>query len=337
MTILAPYVTTFVAEHLPRDLRASEHTIESYSAGLLMFLLFASEKRRTRPSRLKAEHVSPELILAFLDFLEQERGNSARTRNIRLSAIKSLFKYLETRSLPCLELARQVDAIPVKRFDKVVLDWLDRDEIQALIDTPNIETKGGLRDRAMLHLGYPAGLRVSELVSLELDHFQQPDLDTVHILGKGRRERVLPLWEDTRMALNTWLEVRPKEGSSHVFLNARGEAMSRHGFAHRLKVHVAAASRSMSSIRTKNVTPHVLRRSCAMHTLQATGWNVGYVSLWLGHVNTLSTDIYLQGNSAEKLDVLAANLPPTIKRGSFNRAQDKLIQLLSDPLSKKLC
>ena len=337
MTFLAPHATAFVTQHLPRDLRASEDTIESYSAGLLMFVLFIAEKRGTRPSRVKAEHISTDLVLEFLDFLEQERGNSIRTRNIRLSTIKSFFRYLESRSVACLNIARQVHAIPQKRFDKTVLDWLDRDEIQSLIDAPDVGTTSGLRDRAMLHLGYSAGLRASELVSLTLDRFQQPDLETVHVLGKGRRERVLPLWKETQVALKSWLDIRPRTGSDRVFLNARGEPMGRHGFAHRLKLHAATACRSLPSIGSKNVTPHVLRRSCAMHTLQATKWNVGYVSLWLGHVNTLSTDIYLQGNSAEKLEVLAANLPPTIKRGSFNRAQDKLVKLLSDPLSKKLC
>lgn len=337
MTALAPHVSAFVIEHLPRDRRASQHTIDSYSCSLLLLAVFASQKCGRTPSQLEVEDLSPELILDFLDALESERGNAVRTRNVRLIAIKSFFRYLEFRSSACLDHSRRVHAIPEKKTDTVLLDWLDRDEMQALVDAPNIATVGGVRDRAMLHLTYSAGLRVSELVSLTLENLAHPHLETVYVMGKGRRERVLPLWKETRAALRSWLKIRPSSNIDCLFLNARGEAMTRHGFAHRLNLHADAAGKKVPSIRNKRITPHVLRRSCAMHTLEATEGNALPVSMWLGHATIASTEMYIRGNSTQKLQVLERNVPPSIKRGAFNGAQDKLIRLLGDPRAKKKC
>ena len=337
MTALAPHASAFVVEHLPRDRRASQHTIDSYSRSLLLLAVFASRKCRKPPSQLAVEQLSPELILDFLDTLESERGNAVRTRNVRLTAIKSFFRYLEFKSPACLDLSRRVHAIPEKKADKILLDWLDRDELQALIDAPDIGTASGVRDRAMLHLAYTAGLRVSELTSLTLESLAHPHLETVHVMGKGRRERVLPLWKETKRTLRSWLKIRPQVNVDYLFLNARGEAMTRHGFAHRLTLHAETASRTAPSIRRKRITPHVLRRSCAMHTLEVTEGNALPVSMWLGHATMASTEMYIRCNSAQKLQILEKNVPPSIKRGAFNGAQDKLIRLLSDPRSKKLC
>ncbi len=328
MTDLAPYASAFVVEHLPRDRRASQHTIESYSRSLLLLTVFASQKCGRSPSQLAVEDLSPELILDFLDALESERGNAVRTRNVRLIAIKSFFRYLEFRSFACLDLSRRVHAIPEKKADKVLLDWLDREELQALIDAPDIGTLSGVRDRAMLHLAYTAGLRVSELVSLTLENLAHPHLETLYVLGKGRGERVLPLWKETRAAVRSWLKIRPSCNINCLFLNARGAPMTRHGFAHRLNLHADTAGKEVPSIRSKRVTPHVLRRSCAMHTLEATEGNALPVSMWLGHATIASTEMYIRGNSTQKLQILEKNVPPSIRRGAFNGAQDKLIRLL---------
>ena len=334
MIYLAPHATAFVVDHLPRDRHLSPHTIDSYSDSLLLFAVFAGRQFGVLPSAVVLEQLSIELILDFLDYLEKERGNTARTRNARLTAIKTFFRYLEYKEPACLELSRRVRAIPEKRSEQGLPDWLDRDEIQAIVDAPDIGTASGVRDRAMLHLAYTAALRVSELTSLTMDSLSQPYLDTVHVMGKGRRERILPLWKDTRSALRSWLAIRPAVHSNHLFLSARGQPMSRHGFAHRLNVHAAAAKAVVPSIGSKRLTPHVLRRSCAMHTLEATRWNVQYVSIWLGHTSMMSTDLYVRGNSAEKLKVLNTNVPPAIRKGAFNGAQDKLVRVLSAPRVK---
>ncbi len=328
MTELAPHIAAFLREHLPRDRHASRHTVASYSYAFELLCCFAASRSGIRPSRLAIEQLTAQLILDFLDDLEQERGNSTRTRNLRLAAFKSFFRYLEYRVPACLDLSRQVSAIPYKRYDQALVDYLERDELQAVLDAPGTKTAAGLRDRAMLHLAYAAGLRVSELIGLmcaDLGH----NLETVHVIGKGRRQRVLPLWKVTRSVLRDWLGVRPDCGDDHLFLNARGRAMSRHGFAHRLALHAEAARRKMPSMADKRVSPHVLRHSCAMHTLEATG-DIRKVSLWLGHASIQSTEAYLRADPVEKHDVLAARLPPGIKKGSFPNAPDRLLAILSE-------
>ena len=160
MIYIAPHATAFVLEYLPRDRHLSQNTIDSYSDSLLLFTVFAARRFGIQPSSIVLEQLSIELILDFLDYLEKERGNTVRTRNARLTAIKSFFRYLEYREPACLELSRRLHAIPEKRGEKALPHWLDRDEIQAIVDAPDIGTPSGVRDRAMLHLAYTAALRV---------------------------------------------------------------------------------------------------------------------------------------------------------------------------------
>jgi integrase/recombinase XerD len=267
------------------------------------------------------------LILAFLTYIEGERGNSARTRNARLAAINSFFRFLEYRLVSCLDQSRRIHAIPMKKTDEALIDYLSREELQALLDAPDPRTASGARDRAMLYLTFAAGLRVSELVTLRLDQLDPQTLASVHIMGKGRRERVLPLWKETAHALKAWLAVRPRDGDCALFLNAVGRAMTRSGFEYILAKHVATAAGKQPSIANKRVTPHVLRHTCAMHTLQATR-DVRKVSLWLGHASVQSTEIYLRADPTEKLEALAALAPPTLQRGRF-RVPDKLLAMLT--------
>lgn len=193
MTDLAPNLSRFLNEHLLRDQRVSPHTIASYSLTYEYFVAFAAKSLKTRPVRMKIEQLTVPLILDFLDQLERERNNSIRTRNLRLVAIKSFFRYLEFRVPACLELAQQVHAIPAKRFDIGIVKSLDKEEIQAILDAPDTRTTSGVRDRAMLLLTYAAGLRVSEVIGLKLEDLGH-NLMTVHVMGKGRRERILPVW-----------------------------------------------------------------------------------------------------------------------------------------------
>ncbi len=328
MTALAPHLSSFLLEYLPRDRNASRHTTESYAYGFQMLVCFAADRLGIRPCQIEIEQLTAQLILDFLDHLEKTRNNKVRTRNARMVAIKSFFRYLEYRAPACLELSKQVQAIPKKRYTQALVDYLTHDELYALLDAPNIKTALGVRDLAMLHLTYAAGLRVSELVSLKIPDLNPPALDMVHVIGKGRRERVLPLWKETRAVLKGWLKIRPVTGDDEVFLNARGAAMSRHGFAHRLNLHVKVAQQKVPSIAKKKVTPHVLRHTCAMHTLEATG-DIRKVSLWLGHSCMQSTEIYLRVDPAEKLDMLAHGVPPQVRKGTFKGATDKLLAILA--------
>ena len=178
----------------------------------------------------------------------------------------------------------------------------------------------------MLHLAFAAGLRVSELVTLRMDQLDQQTAATIHVMGKGRRERVLPLWKETVTAIKKWLAVRNHNGDSELFLNAAGRAMTRSGFEYILTKHVATAAGKQPSIGKKRVTPHVLRHTCAMHTLLATK-DVRKVSLWLGHASLQSTEIYLRADPTAKLEALAVTAPPMLKPGRF-QAPDKLLAML---------
>lgn len=329
MTAFAPYLTAFLREHLPRDRNASSHTIATYAHCFSLLVRFAANRLKRRPSDLCVEDFSPDLVLKFLDGIEADRGNCARTRNARLAAIRSFFRYLEYQAPACLDQAMRIRALPQKRTDTALIDYLTREEIQALLAAPSSQTASGVRDRAMMHLTYAAGLRVAELLALRLDDFPNRSLAMVRIVGKGRRERVLPLWCETQTALRAWLAVRPQAQSPELFLNRNDGPMTRDGFAHRLAMHVATAAQKQPSLLNKRVTPHVLRHSCAMHTLAATG-DIRKVALWLGHASIMTTETYLRADPTEKLAVLAAHVPPSIKPGKFRPPSDTLIKMLAE-------
>lgn len=332
MTDLAAHVSGFLREHMPRQRNASHHTIASYADSLMLLVCYTADNLRVRPCTITLEQLTAELIFGFLDHLEADRKNSVSTRNVRLAAIKSFLRYLEYRLPSCLDLARQVHAIPMKAHGHSVVHYLDREEIKALLGAPDPSTPSGLRDRAMLHLVYAAGLRVSELVGVMLEDLGHPDLNTVRIMGKGRKERVLPLWKETTAVIQDWLNARPEVADRHLFLNARGQAMSRHGFTHRLALHARTAEMAAPSLADKRIHPHVLRHSCAIRMLEATG-DIRKVSLWLGHASIQSTEIYLRADPFGKLAILSKDRPPVIARGSFQDAPDRLIAILQDARS----
>jgi integrase/recombinase XerD len=201
MTALAPYLSAFLREHLPRERNASPHTVATYAHCFALLVRFAARQFGCQPSDLKIEDLNPDLVLRFLDEIETGRGNSARTRNARLIAIRTFFRYVEYQVPACLDQALRIRALPKKRTDAALIDYLTRDEIQALLTAPDPRTASGARDRAMLHLAYAAGLRAAELLSLRLEDFPDRSLGTVRIKGKGRRERVLPLWRETQAML----------------------------------------------------------------------------------------------------------------------------------------
>jgi integrase/recombinase XerD len=326
MTPLAPHLTQFLREYLPRQRAMSAQTSDTYAYAFQLLVCFAARRLKTTPSALSIEQLDATLILGFLEHLEKERGNCARTRNSRLAAIKTFFRFLEYRLPSCLEQALRIRAIPVKKTDEVIIGYLNRAEIQALLDAPDPSSRYGLRDRAMLHLGFAGGLRVSELVGLCLADLLLHPQPTVHVMGKGRRERVLPLWRVTATALRDWLKVRGEPKTPALFPNMRGDAMTRSGFEYILDKHVRTASAKQPSLAKKRISPHSLRHSCAMSTLQATG-DIRKVALWLGHASTQSTEVYLRADPTEKLEALASLVPPTLRRGQF-RPPDKLLAML---------
>ncbi|MEI2685387.1 MAG: tyrosine-type recombinase/integrase [Cypionkella sp.] len=333
MTRLGPHLAVFLREHLPRDRGASPHTCEAYATCFQLLVIFAANRLRTRPSELTVEEIDVTLILAFLEHLETERGNGARSRNARLAAINAFFRFLEYRLPDCLDQAGRIHAIPVKKVDEALVTHLTRVEVKALLDAPDPRTSSGTRDRAMLHLAFSAGLRVSELIGLRSDQVDQRDWGRIHVMGKGRRERVLPLWKETAGAIRAWIAIRPKAPAPELFLNGVGAPMTRSGFEYILRKHVARAASAQPSLCDRRITPHVLRHTCAMHTLAATH-DIRKVSLWLGHATLQSTEIYLRADPTEKLEALAAMEPPTLRPGRF-RTPDKVLAMLNDVRNRK--
>jgi integrase/recombinase XerD len=325
MTSLAPHMEAFLREHLVRHRGASQHTCDSYAYSFQALFEFAARKLRTAPAAMMLEQLDATLISAFLEHLETSRRNSAETRNIRLAAIRSFFRFLQHREPAAVEQVRRVLAIPFKKTDTRLVSHLVQEEMQALLDAPDPSTRAGVRDRAMLHLAVCAGLRVSELTNLRIDDVA-PQSASIHIIGKGRRERALPLWKTTAAALRAWLAIRGPIASPELFVNARGEPFSRWGVAYVLRCHAKTANRKCSTLHGKRVSPHVLRHTCAMVVLQATQ-DIRKVSLWLGHSSLTTTEVYVRADPTEKLEAIEAIVPPSLRKGKF-RPPDKLLALL---------
>lgn len=326
MTPIAPHITAFLQHRLPVERRASPHTCDSYAYAFQLLFSFLSDRLRIRPSALTLEQIDAPAVVEFLNHLESNRGNTPSSRNVRLGAIKSFMRFIEYRVPSALEQVRRVLAIPAKRTDTRLIAHLNLSEVQAVLDAPDPATWEGVRDRAMLHLGFAAGLRVSELVGIQLRDVSFQPTPAVLIHGKGRRERALPLWKETATALRTWIAVRGELLVPELFANARGQNMTRSGFEYVLRKHVTAASKCCPSLLQRRVSPHVLRHTCAMTTLKATR-DLRKVALWLGHATTQTTEVYVRADPTEKLEVLAAVSIPKLRKGSF-RPPDKLIASL---------
>ena len=329
MTALAPHLTDYLVDHLPRHRNASSHTVATCAHSFTLLVRFAAQHRQCRPIDLKIEDLTPDLILTFLDHIEAGRQNRISTRNARLAAVRSFFRYIEYKVPACLDQVLRIHALPRKRTETRLIDALTVDEIKALLDAPDSHSYCGLRDRAMLHVAYACGLRASELLTMQITAFPPGSLATVRIRGKGRRERVLPLWRETQKALRGWLGVRGTTTEPTVFLNRLGTPLSRDAFALMIAKDARQAAKPCPSLLAKRITPHVLRHSCAMHTLAATG-DIRKVSLWLGHASLQSTEVYLRADPVEKLAILAAHAAPGVKPGHFKRPSDKLLAMLAN-------
>ncbi|MGF6547175.1 tyrosine-type recombinase/integrase [Paraburkholderia youngii] len=325
MIPLAPHVVAFLRETLAHQRGASQHTCDSYACSFQLLFEFAAQRLKASPSSLALEHLDAGMISAFLEYLEDARHNSPETRNVRLAAIRSFFHFLEHREPVMLEQVQRVLGIPYKKTDSRLVPYLLEREIRALLDAPDPTTREGIRDRAMLHLAICGGLRVSELTGLQMTDVALPSM-SIRVHGKGRRERTLPLWKVTANALRAWIAVRGTAPVPELFVNARGEAMSRWGFAYVLKHHAEVASEKCPSLLQKRVSPHVLRHTCAMIVLQSTN-DIRKVSLCLGHSDLATTEIYTRADPSEKLEALNAIVPPELRRGSF-RPSDKVIAML---------
>ncbi|EAO3469277.1 TPA_asm: tyrosine-type recombinase/integrase [Salmonella enterica subsp. houtenae serovar 16:z4,z32:-] len=327
MTPLAPHLTSFLLERLKLHQQASPNTCDTYAYAFQLLLNFASKRLKTTPSSLAIEQLDERLILDFLTHLQLERNNTPRTRNSRLAAIKSFMRFLQYRVPTALEQINRILAIPIQRMDRNLVRHLKREEEQALLDATDPTTRIGIRDRAMVHLALAGGLRVSELVGLRMDdlHFNNSNVDLL-VRGKGRKQRELRLWKSVAQSIRAWLSVRGHATVPELFLNAQGKQMTRAGFEYVLERCRVKAVKQCPSLVEKKLSPHVLRHTCALTVLKATG-DLRQVALWLGHESTATTECYLQLDPLEKLQSIAGFVPTSLKPGKF-RPSDRLIAML---------
>ena len=329
MTKLAPLITSFLRDYMPRQRGYSPQTCETYAYCFKLLFDYAAKRLGTRPSLLTIEDLDAPMIVAFLGHIEHDRGNSASTRNVRLAAIKTFMRYVEHKVPSALEQIGRVHAIPAKRHDQKLIRHLTMEEMRAILNTPDLATRFGVRDRAMMHLCFGAGLRVSELVGVLTENLSLRHGATVMVQGKGRKERCLPLWKDTARDLRAWLSVRGLVRVPELFVNAQGDAMTRAGFEYILDKHVRKAAETCTSLRDQSVSPHQLRHSCAVIMLQATH-DIRKVALWLGHTDIRTTEVYLRMDPTEKLEAVEAVVPPELRRGRFKAPDALIASLLSD-------
>jgi site-specific recombinase XerD len=331
MTPIAPHITAFLQQHLAVDRRASRHTCDTYAYAFLLLFDFMSVRLKVAPADLSLEQLDAPTVLAFLDHLQMERGCAPQTRNARLAAIRAFMKFVEYRLPAALDQVRRIRAIPTQKTDRRMVAHLTIDEQRALLDAPDPTKRLGVRDRAMLHLTLTGGLRVSELVGMRMEDVTfDGRYVNVRVRGKGRRERGLTLWRSVGDAIRAWLAVRGPASVPELFLNAWSRPMTRSGFECVLARHVTAAAERRPSLRDRHISPHVLRHTCALNTLRATG-DIRKVSLWLGHASTQSTEIYLQADPTEKLAALAAMTPLAPRPGKFS-PPDRLLAALRTPI-----
>ncbi len=325
MTLIAPTLQAFFAERLTRQRQASPRTIASYRDTMRLLLGFVHARSGRQPSAFTWDDLDATTISAFLDYLENDRHNSARTRNVRLTAIRSLFHYASLQHPEHADLIQRVLAIPPKRFDKTIVSFLDQTEIQALLDAPDRTRWEGRRDRAMILLTVQTGLRVSELIGLNCGDITLGDGAHVRCEGKGRKQRSVPLTTVTDTVMRTWIAERAGGTHEPLFPTRTGRRLSRDAIERLITKHAATASTHCATLLTKNVHPHVLRHSCAMSLLHA-NVDTTVIALWLGHVDVRSTQVYLHADITIKERALAA-MTSTAPSGRY-RPPDQLLAFL---------
>jgi site-specific recombinase XerD len=329
MTLLAPTLQSFFTERLMTQRRASPHTIAGYRDTMRLLLAFASERTKRSPSKLDVSDLDVRLISAFLDHLEQERGNSPSTRNVRLAAIRSLFRYAAFKHPEHAAVIERVLALPAKRFDRALITYLTKEEVNALLAAPDRSTWTGRRDHALLLTAIQTGLRVSELTGLQChDIHNGGEVTYLHCVGKNRKERVVPLIPLTTKTLSVWLKERQGMPEDPLFPTVRGRRLSRDAVEWLINKHACAAAQRCPTLGNKRITAHVLRHTTAMTLLQS-DISTSVIALWLGHEQESTTRGYLHGDLRLKQRAIDRTAPPNTRPGRY-RATDSLLDFLDN-------
>lgn len=322
----ASLVQQFFTEYLVAQRAVSPRTVACYRDALMLFLDFASHMLGKAPTSLRLVNIQPELILAFLDHLEHERHNAVRSRNLRLTALRAFLKFAGRRDVASLHVVERALGVPMKRFERPMLGYLTREEMVAVLGQPG-ESWPSQRDHLLLAMLYNTGARVSEIIGVRVIDVVLDGAACVHLQGKGRKQRSVPLWASTVVEVRAWLRLNPTLRDEAALLpNRDGRAMSRSNVAQRLKLAVARASVQEPGILKKRVSPHTLRHTTAMHLLQS-GVPFNVIALWLGHESATTTHRYVEADIEMKEKALAQLDPPDIKMRRF-QAPDALMRFL---------
>src|SRR5262252_2484963 len=326
-TNFAPLLERFFTQRLMQQRQASPHTLRSYRDTFRHLLLFAQQRLHQPPSRLHVEQIDAPLIVAFLDTLEKQHGVSVRSRNLRLTAIHSFFRYTAFEVPAHSAQIQRVLAIPSKRFTRTLVEFLTRSEVDALLAAPDQRTWFGRRDHAFILVAVQTGLRLSEITAATRGDLVLGAGAHIRVIGKGRKERCTPLAKPTAAVLKAWLNELPRGNECLVFPNAKGGRLTVHGVKYMLNKHAATAARTCPSLKGKRVTVHLLRHTMALEMLQA-GVDRAVIALWLGHESVETTQIYLEATLAMKEQALARTTPRCPCPGRF-RPGDQLMSFLN--------
>lgn len=320
-------IRRYFSEYLPLQRGCSPHTISAYGETFSLLLKYLREYKNRIPSRIVIDDLSVENIIAFLNHLQSKRGNSDRTRNARLATIHSFAKFLLLENPALTGNLHGLLAIPVKRTKRQVLGYLSIEEINAIMSVHDEKTWYGRRDNALFSFMYNTGARVSEAIELTVADLQLVNNGNVRLFGKGRKQRVIPLWKSTIAILKRWVETNCFQKNSPLFPSNRNEKMTRSAVAKRLELAVSLAEKECKSLRGRKVSPHTLRHTTAMHLLQS-GVDITVISLWLGHESIETTHIYVTSDMKQKEQALKSLQEPQQKIASRFKADDSLIKFL---------
>lgn len=323
---LPSLLQSFFTERLLRQRQASPHTIAGYRDSFRLLLQFAKDRLGKAPSKIRIEDLDAPFLGLFLDHLEDVRKNSARTRNARLAAIHSFFQYVALEEPAYALHCQRILAMPNKRHERRPIEFLNREEFDALLAVPDLSTWLGRRDRALLLVAVQTGLRVSELIGLNCQDVVLGTGAHVRCLGKGRKQRCTPLRPETTRMLDAWLRERHGQPEQPVFPSIRGGRLSRDAIERLITKYTNVAKQTCPSLKRKKVSPHVLRHAAAMDLLQH-GVDRSVIALWLGHESMETTQMYLHADMRLKEKALSRTTPLGVKPGRY-RPDDKLLTFL---------
>jgi len=323
---LSTLIQHFFCRRLITQRNASPQTIAGYRDTFRLLFHYAQEKMKKAPAALQFEDLDADFVLRFLDYLEQERGNCERTRNIRLAAIRSFLRYVSYRLPGSLSTIQEVLAIPLKRFDRPSLEFLQREEVEAIITAPDKTTFSGHRDFVMFMTLYNTGARVSEIIRLQVGDVCLESKASVLIHGKGRKQRAVPLWSSTKRHLKRWLLQLKSDSHEPLFPSRCGRPLSRSGVEYRLRLAVNKAAERFPSLKKRQISPHTLRHTTAMHLLQS-GVDITVIALWLGHESPTTTHMYVEADLTMKEKALRKLQDPSLKSMRY-QASDSILSFL---------